>query len=705
MKKEPTSCPPAPTRRRKRSTKSVGENSQQETSKPIFKDSPFPERQKRGYNIISPARPPRRGSSSSLVDQYKYGFNIAIPFVICHRFQLKLMCCVSFNRPPSIAPSDGTQYEEIDDELENDDNEQFYPLKIDPQNRPLPAPPRPPREKRRRRKTNVDKKFDDDEDAEMVAGSFDDSEFSTREFVGAEMATQTSLDIDDLYLNEDVPVDDITTEQYTKTVEEIIRDSDTQNNQTKTPSDDNLMKGIQKFRESNQRSYSERSRASTERQLSRPLTPSTLLIEQRITRSPVQTDAALIMQPVNDPTHADYRTDSAESEYVPYVDEIDDTQIDTEDERIINAAIRRYQYQMSSNENEGSSERRDSPPKTTDKTNVGCDETSTIEVPQPPPRRKSSTTTTQITEMINVPLAEPETLSVASTQELNRLTPEPVNDLSADNLDPAHTPVESLTVVNIQATNLDYNEEEKPEHKVVSGTQSNFQITPEVMREIIERVRETIPAQTPVPQTTADSAPTDPEVKDCEEPASKKDENRTKSKEETKQTDEPPERPPTPTNYHLTTEIPASFYQLRTGISEDESSIPPAAVPKHRPRKHNRRPESSSDEECSRRHHHHHHLHHPARGQDLSIVDLSGQLIRACGRALSSSLSTAGHSLVDFLRSLTKNQDDHQKDLSLVLLILIIIVASLMMLGISGDRSVHHHHWDYFNPPDNIGRR
>lgn len=612
-----------------------------------------------------------------------------------------------FNRPPSIAPSDGTQYEEIDDELDNEDNEQFYPPKIDPQNRPLPAPPRPPREKRRRRKTNVDKKFDDDGDAEMVemvAGSFDDSEFSTREFVGAEMATQTSLDIDDLYLNEDVPADDEITEQYTKTVEEILRGSDTQTNQTKTPSDDNLMKGIQKFRESNQRSYSERSRASTERQSSRPITPSTLLIEQRIARSPIRTDAALIMQPINDPAHPDYRTDSAESEYVPYVDEIDDTQIDTEDERIIDAAIRRYQYHMLSSEsNEHSSDRKDSPPKTTNETNVETDKKSTIEVPQPPPRRKSSASTSQITETITVSLAEPETLSVASTQELNRFTPDLVNDLSAENLDPTHTPIESLTVVNFQAANPDHNNGQKPDTKVVS---SNFQITPEVMREIIERVRETMPVQTPDSQSThaVEGVPIDPEVNRFDEPISKNNENQTEPKEETKQIDEPPERPPTPTNYTVTTEIPASFYRLRTGISEDESSIPPSAIPKHRPRKLNRRPESSSDEECSRRHHHHH-VHHPARGQDLSIADLSGQLIRACGRALSSSLNTAGHSLFDFLRSLTKNQDDQQKDLSLVLLIIIIIVASLMMLGISGDRSVHHHHWDYFNPPDNIGRR
>lgn len=59
MKKEPPARPPAPVRRQKRSAKMSGESK--------IKDSPFPERA-----ALSPTRPPRRGSSSSLVDQQKY---------------------------------------------------------------------------------------------------------------------------------------------------------------------------------------------------------------------------------------------------------------------------------------------------------------------------------------------------------------------------------------------------------------------------------------------------------------------------------------------------------------------------------------------------------------------------------------------------------------------------------------------------------
>lgn len=588
------------------------------------------------------------------------------------------------------------------------------------QNRPLPPPPRPPRDssRRRRRRTvsSSDKKFDDNDDnVGLMVASFDDaeSEFSTREFVGTEMATQTSLDIDDLYLGEDMPIN---TEQYTRTVEEILQTTTNDDSMQRSgggssrTSDDNLCRGIAKFRESNQRLYSERcSRASTDRQSSRPITPSALVIEQRIARSPVQTDATLIMQPVEVSLTSEFRTDSAESEYVPYVDDVDDTQIDTEDERIINAAIRRYQMLG----NELSDDRTPSPRSTTPKVtsdietalNLDLDpepdqnEKETIDEllppPLPPPRRKSSANASQIVETIIVPpLAEPETLSVASTQDISRITSEPVNDLSTESAQPEQAKVESLTVINIQTTST-----EPQESKTDAST---LQITPEVMQEIIERVRhQTVPTQDSAPSADV-TEHTTTETKVATTKATR---------------DEPPKRPPSPVDYTPTTEIPPSFYRLRSGISDDESvpSIPPANMPKLRPpprAKHARQPEpeSSSDEECNRRHHHHH-THHGAvattsRTQDLSIVDLSGLLIRACGRAISSSLSIAGHSVIDFIRSLAKNQDDqHHQDLSLVLIILIVIVATLMMLGISGDRPIHHHHHHFLNPPDHFGRQ
>lgn len=603
-----------------------------------------------------------------------------------------------------MAASDVTQYEEIDD-IDLNEAEDFY-FKQKMQGRPLPAPPRPPREKgRRRRKPKPDDKYDDDNDAEFIGQSFDDgtSEFSNREYIGAEMATQTSLEIDD-YLNDITQTDDAMPEQYSMTVEDILRNS--ADKTSRTTSDDNLSKGIQRFRESNQRSYSERSRTSTERPSSRPITPSALLIERRIARSPIQTDATLIMQPIDDPPKPDYRTDSAESEYVPYAD--DDVHIDTEDERIINAAIQRYQMLGSELD-----EHSPSPivPSITPTIGSGS-EIYDEDAPLPPPRRKSSASTL-LADTINVPLAQSETLSISSTQEINQIAPESVNDLSTVTSIPASSTELEPIFMNISRTTNELAPKEPEPKQQTPTVTSTLQISAEMMQEIIERVRETLPASSQV--DTKQAQQTEVELKKSETETIPPIETKEQPKEEPKheepkkesnsvETDEPPKRPPTPTDYTLTSDIPASFYQLRTGISDDESpALPPASAQKPRQRKHtNRRCESSSDEECHRRHHHHSH-HHGTRAPDSTITDLSGQLIRACGRALSSSIGTAGHSCVDYLRGLTKNQDDKQKDLSLVLVILIVIVASLMMLGISGDRSVHHHHWDYFNPPDTFG--
>lgn len=610
-----------------------------------------------------------------------------------------------------MAASDVTQYEEIDDIDLNEAENVYFKQKM--QGRPLPAPPRPPREKgcRRRRKPKPDDKYDDDNDAEFIGQSYDDgiSEFSNREYIGAEMATQTSLEIDD-YLNDITQTDDAMPEQYSMTVEDILRNS--ADKTPRTTSDDNLSKGIQRFRESNQRSYSEKSRTSTERPLSRPITPSALLIERRIARSPIQTDATLIMQPIDDPPKPDYRTDSAESEYVPYAD--DDVHIDTEDERIINAAIQRYQMLGSELDEHSPSPIMPLITPTIDSASEINDE----DAPLPPPRRKSSASTL-IADTMNVPLAQPETLSISSTQEINQIASESVNDLSTVTIIPTSSAEMEPIFMNIHTTKTESIPKET-EPKLPSPTvTSTLQISAEMMQEIIERVRETLPASQvevkpaqvevkPPQQTESDSKKADTETIP---PIETKHQTKEEPKQEeankeanVAQTDEPPKRPPTPNDYTLTSDIPASFYQLRTGISDDESPAnQPASAQKSRQRKHTRRCESSSDEECHRRHHHHSH-HHGARAPESTISDLSGQLIRACGRALSSSIGTAGHSCVDFLRGLTKNQDDKQKDLSLVLVILIVIVASLMMLGISGDRSVHHHHWDYFNPPDNFGR-
>lgn len=592
-----------------------------------------------------------------------------------------------------------TQYEEIDDVDVNDLNLDVDNVVHKLQNRPLPAPPRPPRDKRRRNRKD-----------------------STASDVGDGLETSTQT--------EHSPLGDL--DRYARTVEEILRDDRSQR-QNDFDNEENLSKGIQKFRESNQRSYSERSRTSTERPktpLSRPLTPSAILIEQRVARSPILTDATLIVQPVDDDNPVSFRTDSADSDRVPYVD--DDPQIDTEDERIISAAIRRYQ--LLDQESQESRERRSKTPPVPSSSlptqsseeyrpssEKSSPEKSFMEPPQPPPRRKSSTSNIPPADTLFPPSLETPASSIADLDtadvdadvdaDINAnehfaivLDQEP-NDLSIESL---HSNRDSNNNV-VPVLNLDIRTTMQFPASEPDVVASN--VAPHVECEpIFVPGIEVAPDVTPVIASRAAPTHAQPPVHEepvvvREEPAIVREEpvvpNAVEPDEE-----EAPQRPPSPDNYTHPSDIPASFYQLRSGISDDESrqtSMPPAAQPRHRPpRKHHRRCESSSDEECHRRHHGG--VQSATRMPESSISELSGQLIRACGRALHSSMNTAGNAMLDLIRSLTQSQDEKQKDLSLVLVILIVIIACLMMLGLTGDRSVHHHHWDYLNPPDHFGR-
>lgn len=43
---------------------------------------------------------------------------------------------------------------------------------------------------------------------------------------------------------------------------------------------------------------------------------------------------------------------------------------------------------------------------------------------------------------------------------------------------------------------------------------------------------------------------------------------------------------------------------------------------------------------------------------------------------------------------------EDKKDVQMALVIFLVLVAGLIMFGLSDSRTVHHHHWEFFNPPD-----
>jgi hypothetical protein len=151
--------------------------------------------------------------------------------------------------------------------------------------------------------------------------------------------------------------------------------------------------------------------------------------------------------------------------------------------------------------------------------------------------------------------------------------------------------------------------------------------------------------------------------------------------------EEAPSRPPLPSEYSPTSPIPPSFYQLRDPSEEDPA-------PRHRRRRHHpKRRESTSEEEYQQKDQ----RQRPRSGGEQSITALGSQFARACGNALIDS----GSQLMEILRASSK--DENKRDLHVAIMILVIIVAGLFLMNV-GEKSVHHHHWDFFNPPENPGR-
>lgn len=172
--------------------------------------------------------------------------------------------------------------------------------------RPL-SPPPPPKRDRKKHKKDDDEKLDKDDGAERIAEplSIDtnglelqefeqghdtkeylprqDSDFSEPErVVEVEVSTQTDPVLDEDFVcdeDEDIDIDEfLASDGKMKTLEDILKEEQEAELERarQLAEAENLSRGIQRFRESNQRSFSERSRASGDRSrsLSRPITPS-----------------------------------------------------------------------------------------------------------------------------------------------------------------------------------------------------------------------------------------------------------------------------------------------------------------------------------------------------------------------------------------------------------------------------------------------
>lgn len=529
----------------------------------------------------------------------------------------------------------------------------------------MPPPPRPPRDTKKQRKQSKFKRDDDDSKLDRDGGgeritgvtgltappSFDESSrVSSQEIEETEAATQTDplpadYSFEEFEITEDmrrITPNFNNNNRNSKTIEDLLReDQEAELERARQlASEQNLAKSINKFREANQRTYSERSRTSGGSRGSRPITPSAMVIEQRIIVSTTETDAVLLVAPIQEAENRplDYRTDSKESEDVPYLDE----NITTEDERIVSEAIRRYQLldpqfkESSSQHSAGSSHH--------DLADVETDVLEDEPIPLPPPRRKSSAIDSNAAdEMVDEHPTVPST-AIAPIAEVGTLRAEtetlPLHRgrIQIDELEVDHLNVRQLQAGQILVSDLHGASITTDDLECRSGniTVRGIELPIDFIRSLVDRstaraveIVNELTAPPPTPQTE-DVTPQS-QLPSNVQSADGTDQQ--KKPESTAEPDsEPPARPPPPqvfypSDYAPYSIPPPSFYQLRNPDSDEEirrlQSVTTTTHRRPRSTHHRRRHEESTSEEeyqRSRRNRHEHGA--DSQSPEPSILDL-----------------------------------------------------------------------------------
>lgn len=170
----------------------------------------------------------------------------------------------------------------------------------------------------------------------------------------------------------------------------------------------------------------------------------------------------------------------------------------------------------------------------------------------------------------------------------------------------------------------------------------------------------------------------------------------------------PPQRPPPPDltpllySYLQDLSLPPPSLYVNRGLSErpftefhesqHQTPPPPTRRIKRKPAAHHS--ESSSDED--RTHPSPRRMPPPVRSHEPTIVEAGAQFLRVCHNSVSRTIRHIFNSLMSYISGA-----EDKKDVQMALVIFLVLIAGLIMFGLSDSRTVHHHHWEFFNPPDN----
>lgn len=368
---------------------------------------------------------------------------------------------------------------------------------------------------------------------------------------------------------------------------------------------------------------------------------------------------------------------------------------------------------------------------------IDIDESQIPDVPPLPRPRAISSTRPKNT----VPPSEEralEKISDASREvQLDNLVTQrlQVKDLDVGRLNVSELQANKILVSDIEGMTLQVSElDSKSGHISVSG----IEFSQSVIDEIVKKFAEISTAHAPPPP--APVAPTMLEVVETPRPVSREEHTQTdeqvapvavdapvETKSEAKPVEEeapqqtappprppsaedtgaPPQRPPppdlTPLLYSYLQDItipPASFFPSRSlrdrphfdfHDSQHQTPPPPTRRAKRKPAA----PHSESSSDNGRPRPSPRRMAGPVRTHEPTITEAGAQFLRVCHSSITRTLRSMFNSFMSYISG-----TEDKKDVQMAMVIFLVLVAGLIMFGLSDSRAVHHHHWEFFNPPD-----
>ncbi|CAG9558207.1 unnamed protein product [Danaus chrysippus] len=352
------------------------------------------------------------------------------------------------------------------------------------------------------------------------------------------------------------------------------------------------------------------------------------------------------------------------------------------------------------------------------------------QVPDVPPLPKSRDTLTSTIKDRSKPEPESEKAldRIAETNKdilLDNLVTQrlQVRDLDVGRLNVSELQASKILVSDIEGMTLNVNElDSKSGHISITGIEFSQSVIDEIVKKFTEMSTSIVPNTQIVdtqsierPISREEETQTDTPLPDKKEETIISEEikidslpsSTARSSENIEEIAVPPQRPPPPDltpllySYLQDLTIPSSLPHQQPILRERHYSDfhePQLPSPQPPTRRAKRKPavlhsESSSDDvkprPSPRR------MPPPARTQEPTVTEAGFQFLRVCQNSISRTFRNIVNTFMSYISG-TQNKHDMQ----VAMVIFLVLIAGLIMFGLSDSRTIHHHHWEFFNPPD-----